>query len=208
MDVQLYGANALRLTTKIANIIIDDNLVDLGQKSLTKEGDIALFTAAQHPQPAAKTKQTIDYPGEYEVSGVSIRGIPARAHMDEDGKESAVIYKLTAQDLRLVVLGHIYPDLTDDQLEAIGTTDVLFVPVGGNGYTLDSVGALKLIRKIEPKLVIPTHYDNSKLNFPVPQTPLAEALKNMSMEPIQTVDKLKLKSADLPESTQLIVLEA
>lgn len=207
MEVQFFGANALRLTSKKANLVIDDNLAELGQKSVTKAGDIALFTAAQHPAAPKDAQLMIDYPGEYEVSGVSIRAIAARAHMDEADKKSAIIYKLTAEDLRIVILGHIYPDLSEDQLEALGTTDVLFVPIGGNGYTLDSIGALKLIRKIEPKLIIPTHFDDSKLNFPVPQTPLAEALKNMSMEPTETVDKLKLKSADLPESTQVIVLQ-
>ena len=47
--------------------------------------------------------------------------------------------------------------------------DVMFVPVGGNGYTLDGVGALKLIKKVEPKLVVPTHYDDAMLQFPMPQ---------------------------------------
>ncbi|MEO8785214.1 MAG: MBL fold metallo-hydrolase [Candidatus Saccharimonadales bacterium] len=207
MEVQFFGANALRLTSKKASLVIDDNLAELGVKSITKEGDIALFTAAQHPLPSVDVKQMIDYPGEYEVSGVSIRGVAARAHTDEANQKSAVIYKFTVEDLRVVVLGHIYPDLSEEQLEALGTTDVLFVPIGGNGYTLDSIGALKLIRKIEPKLVIPTHFDNAKLNFPVPQTPLAEALKNMSLEPADTVERLKIKSAELPEAMQLIVLQ-
>lgn len=207
MDVQFYGANALRLSNKKASLIFDDNLAELGQKSVTKAGDIALFTAAQHPAPAVETKLMIDYPGEYEVSGVSVRGIAARAHTDEEGQKSAVIYRLIADDLRIVILGHVHPNLNEDQLEAIGTTDVLFVPVGGNGYTLDAIGALELIRKIEPKLVVPTHFDDTKLKFPVPQTPLAEAIKVLSMESREPVDKLKLKASDLPETAQLVVLE-
>ncbi len=205
MDIQFYGANCLRLTTKNANIIIDDNLADLGLSSVTKTGDIALFTGS-HGEPDTEVKLLIDYPGEYEVSNVSIRGVPARAHIDEDGL-NAVIYKLVADDFRVVVLGHIYPELSDEQLEAIGMVDVLFVPVGGNGYTLDATGALKLIKKIEPKLVIPTHYADSKLKYPVPQQPLQEALKALAMEPKETVTKLKLKPADLTDTTQLIVLE-
>jgi len=83
----------------------------------------------------------------------------------------------------------------------------MFVPVGGNGYTLDAIGALKLIKKIEPKLVIPTHYDDSGLKFPVPQQTLEEALKSLAMEPKETVTKLRLKSGELGDVTQLIVLE-
>lgn len=206
MDIQFYGANCIRLTTKNANIIIDDNLADLGLSSVTKTGDIAVFTGP-HGEPDTEVKLLLDYPGEYEVSNVSIRGVAARAHIDEEGQKSAVIYKFVAEDLRVAVLGHVYPELSDDQLEAIGMVDVLFVPVGGNGYTLDPLGALKLIKKIEPKLVIPTHYADSKIKYPVPQQDLEQALKTLSMEPKETVAKLKLKQADLTDTTQLIVLE-
>ena len=60
---------------------------------------------------------------------------------------------------------------------------MLVVPVGGNGYTVDPVGALKLIKDIEPKLVIPTHYADKALKYPVPQQDLAGALKEPGMEP-------------------------
>lgn len=206
MDIQFYGANCIVLSGKRARIVIDDNLADLGGKSVAKEGDIALFTGP-HGQPAQAPKILIDQPGEYEVSGVSIFGIPARAHIDEEKMKTATMYKLLCEDLSILVTGHVYPELSDAQLESIGMIDVLFVPVGGNGYTLDGIGALKLIKKIEPKLVIPTHYDDSTLSFTVPAQPLEQALKALAMEPKDTVSKLKVKPADILEGTQLIVVE-
>lgn len=206
MDIQFFGANAIRLSDKKASLIFDDNLADLGLSSVTKAGEVALFTGA-HSAPKADAKLVIDYPGEYEVSNVSIRGVAARAHIEEEGKKSAVIYRMIMDDLKVVVLGHIYPELSDEQLEAIGMVDVLFIPVGGSGYTLDPIGALKLIKKIEPKLVIPTHFDDSKIKYPVPQQPLEEALKTLAMEPKETVDRLKLKPADIGEAMQVIVLK-
>jgi L-ascorbate metabolism protein UlaG (beta-lactamase superfamily) len=89
----------------------------------------------------------------------------------------------------------------------LGTIDILVVPVGGNGYTLDPIGALKLIKAIEPKIVIPTHYDDGSANYPVPQQTLADALKNLAMEPRETVSKLKVKAGEMGETTQLVVLE-
>lgn len=206
MDIQFFGANCIRLSNKKASLIFDDNLADLGLSAVTKPGEIALFTGV-HTAPKSDVKLVIDYPGEYEVSDVSIRGVMARSHIEEEGTKSAVIYRMIMDDLKVVVLGHIYPELSDEQLEAIGMVDVLFIPVGGSGYTLDPIGALKLIKKIEPKLVIPTHFDDSKINYPVPQQPLEEALKTLAMEPKETVDKLKLKSSDLSETTQVIVLK-
>ncbi|HEV7454975.1 MAG TPA: MBL fold metallo-hydrolase [Candidatus Saccharimonadales bacterium] len=207
MDIQFYGANCITLSNKQARVVIDDNLASFGGKSVAKEGDVALFTA-KHTAPAASAKIVIDKPGEYEVSGVSVYGIPARAHMDEDKSKTATMYKLVFDDISVLITGHVYPELSDAQLEAIGMIDVLFVPIGGNGYTLDGIGALKLIKKIDPKLIIPTHYDDPKLNFEVPQQTLEQGLKAMAMEPKETVGKLKLKSADLAEAKGLIVLES
>ena len=206
MELQYYGGNCVRVSTKKATIIIDDNLAELGQKSITKPGNIALFTGA-HGEPAAEVALTIGQPGEYEVSDVSVMGVAARAHIDVEGQANATIFRLLAEDIRLCVLGHVYPELNDEQLEAIGTIDVLLIPIGGNGYTLDGIGALKLIKKIEPKLIIPTHYADKALNYPVPQQELADALKNLAMEIHESVPKLKLKPADLAATTQLVVLE-
>jgi len=206
MEIQLHGANCLTLGTKQVRVVIDDNLVDLGAKSVTKGGDVALFTGVHSDSPA-DTKIVIGQPGEYEVSGISIYGIAARAHMDEEGKQTATIFKLVTEDLRILVVGHIYPELSDQQLEAIGMIDVMFVPVGNSGYTLDGVGAFKLVKKVEPKLIIPTHYEMKGIEYPVPQQPLEEALKAFSMEVKETVSKLKLKSVDLSDTAQLVVLE-
>jgi L-ascorbate metabolism protein UlaG (beta-lactamase superfamily) len=204
MDLQFYGANCVAITLKGARVVIDDNLADLGAKSITKADDVTLFTSA-HGEGTGRL--SLDGPGEYEVSDISVIGIPARAHIDEPGKTNATMFKLIAGDLSILVTGHVYPQLSDRQLEAIGLVDVMIVPVGGSGYTTDAVGALKLIKEIEPKLVIPTHYDDSALKFPVPQVDLAHALHELGMEPRETVAKLKVKHGELPEVTQLVVLE-
>jgi L-ascorbate metabolism protein UlaG (beta-lactamase superfamily) len=150
----------------------------------------------------------IDMPGEYETANISIVGIPARSHLSEDENDkSATIYKIVVGDVAYVVLGHVYPELSDDQLEAMGMVDVLFVPVGGHGYTLDAVGALKLTRLVDPKLVIPTHYDDKTITYEVPQASLEQALQEFAMEPKDKVEKLRIKSTELAEVTQLLVLQ-
>jgi L-ascorbate metabolism protein UlaG (beta-lactamase superfamily) len=206
MDIQFYGANCVIINTKSARLVIDDNLSELGGKSVTKTGDIVLYTAA-HGDTKNQPKIVIDQPGEYEVSGVTVYGIAARLHIDEDDSTNSTLYKIIYDEIKVLITGHIYPELSDRQLEAIGTVDVLVIPVGGNGYTLDGVGALAIIKEIEPKIVIPTHYDNPKLKFPVPQSRLEDALKSLGMEPREPVNKLKVKTSELSETTQLAIIE-
>lgn len=206
MEIVYHGANCVSLSIKKATITIDDNLRNLGLKPVTKNGDIALFTGSRY-DTGAQPKIIIDQPGEYEVSDTSIQGISARAHMDEEGKKSATMYKIIGEDLRIAVVGHVYPELSEAQLEQLGAIDILIIPVGNTGYTLDAIGALKLIKKIEPKMIIPTHYDDSAIKYEVPQQSLEEAVKGLAMEPKEAVPKLKLKPGEISDVTQLVILE-
>lgn len=207
MDIQFYGANCVTIATKQVRLVFDDNLAALGGKSATKDGDICIFTTAQSGGVVEKAKMTIDLPGEYEVSGVSVHGIQTRSHMDEEAARGAVMYKVTAGDTRILVTGHIFPRLSEAKLEDIGPVDVMIVPVGGNGYTLDGTGAMEVVKQIEPKVVIPTHYADAELRYEVPQQSLEDALKAFSMESKDPVKKFSFKPGEMTDTTQVVVLE-
>lgn len=206
MDIQFYGANCIAITTKQIRLVIDDNLESIGGKTIIRDGDVALFTSS-HDEVVPRAKMTIDIPGEYEAQGITVRGIQARAHMDTENERNGVIYKITVGETRILVTGHIFPKLSESRLEEIGLVDILIVPVGGNGFTLDPVGALQIIKEIEPKLVIPTHYDDTDLQFEVPQQNLDDALKTIGIVPLETTKKLQYKASETAEATQLVVLE-
>jgi L-ascorbate metabolism protein UlaG (beta-lactamase superfamily) len=205
MELQYFGANCVRLTTRKAQIVVDDNLAQLGLKTVTKPDDISLLTSKDIP--AQKSRFVADMPGEYEISGVIVRGVAARGLKDETGRFSRVIYAIKAEDLKVAVFGHIFPELSDDQLEQIGLVDIAIVPVGGNNYTLDGVGALKVIKKIEPKIVIPTHYADKGIKYGVTQEDLETASKGLGMEISERIGRYKPKISELTDTTRLIVLE-
>lgn len=205
MQIDYFGANCVVLLTKKARIVIDDNLVDLGLKSVTKPDDITLFTSAEH----AKTTGSfvIDSPGEYEVKDISVKGIGAQLHVDESGK-NGVIYQVVIGDIRVCILGNITDSLSEAQLEAIGTIDVLVVPVGGSGFTLDPVGAKKVIKAIDPKVFIPIHYADKAVKYPVPPVDLDTVIKEMTLENTEQIDTYKLKSREsIDETHKNIILK-
>jgi L-ascorbate metabolism protein UlaG (beta-lactamase superfamily) len=206
MQIEYFGANCVKIGAKNITVVVDDNLAVLGQKPVVKPDNICVLTNPEYIKDVPDGQFLVDRPGEYEVNNVSVKGIAARSHIDEADKKNATLVRLVINDVKIAVAGHIHPDLSEAQLEELGMVDVLVIPVGGNGYTLDGVGALKVIKKIGPKIVIPTHYADSKLKYEVPQTSLEEALKGLAMEPAETLDVLKIKSRDFDEGTKLIVL--
>ncbi len=207
MDIEFFGANCIRLTSKKASVVVDDNLAHIGGKSITRDADVVVST--QDVLAVTESKELkITAAGEFEVQGMSVKGVQARAHTDQPGERTATMYKFMADDAHVLVVGHVYPELDDTQLEAIGRVDVMIVPVGGNGFTLDPLGALKLIRKIEPSVVVPTQYAISGLKYEVPALSLEEAMQSLAMQPKETVEKLKTKGLEMDGQTNLIVVQS
>lgn len=59
--------------------------------------------------------------------------------------------------LRLVHMGDIGCELSDEDIEKIKDCDVLLIPVGGF-YTIDAAQAKAYVDKLNPKITIPMHY--------------------------------------------------
>lgn len=212
MDIEFFGANCLRLRTKEAVIVVDDNLASLGGKTVTTDKTALFYTNNTLAEKSAKAKArlVIDTAGEFEVGDVTVTGEQTRSHMDEEGKESATVLQLTIGNQTVTVLGHVHPDLSKAVVELIGGTDILVIPVGGNGYTLDGVAAASIIKKAEPDIVIPTHYDQKDLKFEVPAQTLDEFFKVSSLQASEAVDIYKLgKAVDgATDQTKVVVLNA
>jgi L-ascorbate metabolism protein UlaG (beta-lactamase superfamily) len=206
MDIQYYGANCVVINFKSTRIVIDDNLEALGKKSIVKADDVVLFT--YDDSATSKGRLTFNGPGEYEVGDISIIGIEAKPFMNDDSGKMVTMYKLIGSDVNVLVSGHILGELSSRQIEQVGLVDVLLVPVGNNGYTLDPIGVLKLIKDIEPKIIVPTHYKQADINYPVEQIDLDSAVKELGMEIKDKVSKLKLRPSELSDVTQLVVIEA
>lgn len=203
MDIEYKGANCITLSLKAGTLVVDPKLSSVGLKDVTNKVDVVLAT---QPDFTAEVEGAlvIDGPGEYEVRGVSVKGIPAQRHIDTPAEGlKATMYRIDTSETSIGVIGHV-AKLSDAQLEELGVLDILIVPVGGNGYTLDAHAAIQLIRQIDPKMVIPTHYADKAINYEVPQAELEPFLKELGAAH-QVAAKLKLKGGTLPET--LTVLE-
>lgn len=208
MEIEYKGANCLQITANKAVVVIDPKLSLVGLKDYTPKGAIQIATSEEFVVRDAEQKLIIDGPGEYEVSNVSVKGIAASRHIDADLDEhKATIYRVEANGIRVGVIGHIQDKLSDAQLEELGILDILCIPVGGRGYTLDAHAAVAMIRQIGPKMIIPTHYADKQLNYEVPQDELTSFMQELAASSSETTPKLKLKSSGvLPETLTLVEL--
>ena len=192
-------------------IAIDPFDETLGLRVPKVESEILLISHSHHDHSNKKaitgTPFLIEEPGEYEVKGIFIKGIPA-FHDNRGGAERGVvtIYKIEAEAMKICHLSDLgQKELLAEQLEEIGEVDILMIPVGGT-YTIGPRDTTAIISQIEPKIIIPMHYKIPKLKLELEG--LEKFLKVMGQEKIPPQKNLKLKEKDLPkEETKIVVLQ-
>lgn len=197
-EIEYKGAGTVVVATKKSKLISDSKLSLVGLKDIEPKEMIAIATEPRFVVDSNQATLQVEGPGEYEVGDFSIHGIPAQRHIDSEGFGSTM-YRIEVGEVRIALLGNIDAKLSEQQLEAIGVVDMVILPIGGGGYTLDATSAAQLVRKIDAKAVIPVHYADSGLSYEVPQDTFEVFQRELSGE-VQEVDKLKIKStASLPQ---------
>src|SRR5919199_350395 len=195
-DIEYKGGNGLIISTKKIDLIVDPNLAVVGLKPLSVKEKIELATEARLAVNDPNSLISIEGPGEYEIGDFSIRGISAQRHIDDEKSEKrATIYRIEIADVRIAILGNITSKLNEEQLEEIGVVDIVIIPVGGNGLTLDATSAAAIVRSIDPKVVIPVHYASGSLNYEVPQEKVDLFIKELAAPVEKVQGKYKVKNA-------------
>ncbi len=178
MEIEYRGANCVVIRDKKILVVVDPTS-NVSVKEAQNPDAVILATNEKFAPSEREAKNfVIDMPGEYEHNDVSVRGIPTHFHIDEGGK-NATIYTLQIDNTRLAIIGHTDAPLSDDDLENLGMVDIVIIPVGGGGYTLDARDAATIVRQIAPKVVIPTHFADEHVKYEVPQDSIDGFIKEM-----------------------------
>ncbi len=150
-------------------------------------------------------------PGEYEVGGVLITGVRTY-HDTKKGAElgTNTVYVIHLDEVVFCHLGDLGHELTTQQLDEIGSVDVLFIPVGG-GETIGPAVAASVISQIEPRIVVPMHYALGGQRSPrMDLAPLEKFTQELGLKDVAAEERLSLSASSLPaegEETRVIVMK-
>ena len=218
MEIKYLGHSSFLIKTKTARIVTDPfNPEKTGLKFPKVEAEIITVSHNHddHNQvklvvkPQDQKQLIINMAGEYEKLSVRITGYLAY-HDNKNGSERGenILYKIEAENTSILHCGDLgfIPD--DAFIDSIGEVDILLVPTGGV-YTIDESQAETLIKKIEPSIVIPMHYNHDKLNqqhFKDLST-VEEFTKKYGIEKPIPLPKLVFKKEENGEEMKVVVLE-
>lgn len=206
IEIIYRGGSSLIVSNSNSKLVINPNRQFVGLDNLDVNGLVQVATESNLMLESKDSVLNIDQPGEYEVLDFSVKGFEIKSRIDAEGTNSTS-YLIRSEGFKIAMVANVDEDSFDQMSEELALVDVLILPVGGGGYTLDFKMASKLVKLIEPKVVVPIHYAESKLKYEVPQDDLGLFEKEVSL-PVQAVDSLKLRRvADLPEELSLYKLK-
>lgn len=197
MQLSWYGANCFKLISSETTILIDPfSPAKSGFKNPRTKCDIIVFSCLSEDFKKELKKISdetfiVSTPGEVGIKNIFICGIP---HFE--GKQLKIIYKITAENLKICFWGEAINQLTTEELDKIGEVDILVLPVSSK--MISSKRVAEIINDIEPGMVIPCSWKN--------KNDLADLIKEIGPKNTEEVEKLKIKKKDLVEGKIKLII--
>jgi L-ascorbate metabolism protein UlaG (beta-lactamase superfamily) len=181
MQVEWYGQSAFRLTDGTTTVVLDpfDDLGSLAARGLRWEYPAI---AGVEADLVLVTHEHLDHNGVGAIGGdpAILRSTAGRLespigevlavaseHDAAAGTERGpnTLFAFTLGGRRVAHLGDLgQAALRDEQAQALGTVDLLFVPVGG-GATIGADQATEIAARLRAAVVVPMHYRTERIDF-------------------------------------------
>ncbi len=210
MDITWLGHACIRVRTHQTALVMDpcdkSSGFDIGRPT----ADIVTVSNPgpqhSHVRGVRGDPITIQGPGEYEIGGVQITGVSTYLAPPEENApaERNIAFVVESEDLQLVHVGGLGVPLTAEQIEQLSSADVLVLPIGG-GSTLDAEAAARVVRALEPSLVIPVHYPVNGTGDGA-QEALQKFVTSVGLEPAEPLPRASINRRGLGDTLRLLLL--
>ena len=207
VDITWLGHACFRLRSDDVVVLTDPFPLSLGLRPDTRPATVVTVSNS-HPNHSNSEEVTGDprvfsAPGEYEYRGISVRGVMTPQLPETPWEQRSVAYAIEIDRVNICHLGDISAPLSPVQIDELSPVDVLLVPSGG-GCTLEIDQVLRVLQDLDPKIVIPMHY-----NIPGVDVPLQDVdvfLRRMGLSEVQAQPRLSVTASNLPEDMRVVVL--
>ncbi len=211
MDITWLGHAAFRLHADGLVVLTDPYPPSLGLRAETRSAAVVTVSNS-HPnhscwQDVAGDPKVFDSPGEYEYSGITIRGVMTPLSPEQPVSEQMaqrnVAYAIELDGVSVCHLGDISQPLTTRQVSELAPVDVLLVPTGG-GCTLNMDQVLQTMQDLEPKIVVPMHHGNHAAGTSFQD--VEAFLRRMGLSEVQSQPRLVATRSNLPPDMKVTLL--
>jgi L-ascorbate metabolism protein UlaG (beta-lactamase superfamily) len=207
MEITWLGHSCFRLRVDDTVLMTDPFPASLGLR--TDNRPVTIVTVSNtHPnhsnwQEVTGDPKVFSSPGEYEYSGISVRGVMTPLPAGTAQERRNVAYSIGLDNVNICHLGDIAEPLSPRQIDELSPVDVLLIPTGA-GCTLDLERALQMLQDLSPKIVIPMHYSIPHVS--VSLQGVDTFMRLMGISDVQPQPRLSVTASNLPQDMRVVVL--
>ena len=207
MEISWLGHSCFRLRSNEIVVVTDPFPESLGLKPDTRLATVVTVsnTHLNHSnwQGVSGDPRVFNAPGEYEYSGISVRGVMTPLSEGMKQEQRNVAYSMEIEGVNLCHLGDLTEPLTTRHINELSPVDVLLLPVGG-GCTLAVDRIVQTMRDLDPKVVIPMHYRIPNISVELESVDVF--LRLMGSGETQTQPRLSVTASNLPQDLRVSLL--
>ncbi len=212
MDITWLGHAAVRVRGAGAALIADPYPPEAGLRIPPAQARAEVVTLSSNDPLHAATSDiegvriVLDGPGEYEASGMHIRGVrTARLTPEGEPQRWNTMYTAEIDGLTFCHLGNPAGLLSKRELDELGSPHIVAVPAG-SVTGLSAADAAEIVQALSPKVILPVLYAHSGNRARLRE--LRSFLSELGARPTEPQPRLSVTRASLPEETQIVALSA
>ena len=207
MEISWLGHSCFRLRSEDLVVITDPFPSSVGLRPDSRAAT-AVTVSNPHPHHSSWSDvggepKVFQNPGEYEYSGIAVRGVMTPLSAGEARENRNVAFCIEIENLNVCHLGDITEPLTPREIDTLSPVDVLLAPVGG-GCTLEVERVHQILQDLDAKVIIPMHYNIP--NLTVELGSLDAFLRLTGVSDVQPQPRLALTASNLLPNTRVVVL--
>lgn len=202
MEIRSLGRSGFEVKSTVGTVLIDPPDEAMSGPfpdpntimAFSKRSDVIRVT----PPGVSKV---IEGPGEYEIGGLSVRGVATPADNPEVSHEINTAYVIDADGVLVCSTGALGSAPDTVAVQQVGKVNVLLLDPEASPMSGDELAAT--MRTFEPSVVVPSGYDASTGK---PGALQAELLKELGVKQIDPQNRLTVSKTTLPEERTTMVL--
>ena len=202
MEIRWLGNSTFEIRSSAGIVVVDHQGALPKVSDLEDQNTIFAFSRGDDSSHPAGQHQVLTGPGEYEIGGLSVRGVATPADDPAISRDTNTVYVVDADGMQVATLGNPGYQPSAQSVQQISKVDVLIINTEAQGLEPDELSTV--IRSLEPKMVVPSGYDS---NAGKPSPAMLRLLTELGVKEIEPTPRLSVNRGGLPEERTVVVLQ-
>ena len=213
MKIKWFGQSCFMITSRSGIKVLTDPYKKMLGYKLPEEMEANIVSTSHNHSDhnninAVKSGFVhINEPSDFSEHGIEIKGVQTfhdKTCGSKRGKNT--VYNFNIDDINICHCGDLGHVLNSDQIEEIGNVDILLLPVGGSA-TINAFDAVKVMKQLNPTIVIPMHYRTKALGLVGYIFGKVDKFISASGLKVKEYEEIELNKANIKDYSGVVVLK-